>query len=815
MIRNYIKIAFRNLWKNKTYTAINIIGLSVAFGSSILLYLTSAFELSFDNFHKDSDRIFRLYFSSKQKDGTSNISGTMAYPLTPALKADFPELEGVTRINWGANSVVYKDKKFDKMIRSADADFLKMFSFPLLKGNVNTSLSALNNIVISKNMADDIFGKEEPMGKQLMLDIAGKLSPFIVTGVMDDFPENSSIEYDAYIRTETFPEYERMKNEWNSQNHEVFVKLPPNVSQAAFEKRLEPFLQKYMKANFDAAKKEGQPKNELGQYFSLLLTPLNDIHFDTATVSGQGTSKAYVYTLLTIAGLILLIASINFINLTVATSLTRAKEVGVRKSLGANKSQLFLQNWGEAFLVCSVALIIGLGLAYASLPQFNKMFRSHLSINNFLVLSNLIILAVGFLLVTFIAGGYPAMVASRFNIVEVLKGKLTMKKPGFLRNSLITTQFTIACLLISCTIVVFQQLKYLRTKPLGYNKEQVISVPINGAMQGSIAVEKMRNELLKYPSIVSISGSRINIGRGLDGSSSKSMSGFNYYPNANNLDDSREILTHWVFVEYDFLKTMDIKPLQGRDFSKQFGTDSTAIVVTESFAKQMGEKNAVDKFIMPDSSVGRIKIIGVVPDFNLYSLHEKREAITLQLTRKMRGVTYILVRVNPQNMSASMDLVKKTWKEIAPETEFQGSFIDENVNRWYKKEERLSQIFTTAAGIAILLSCMGLFAIALIVIEQRTKEIGVRKVLGASIPNIVTLISKDFLKLVLVAFVIATPIGYYLMSKWLEDFAYKTDLSWWIFALAGIASLVIALITVSYQSIKAALMNPVKSLKTE
>ncbi|CAH0996224.1 hypothetical protein EMA8858_02355 [Emticicia aquatica] len=803
------------MWKNKTYTFINILGLSVAFGSSILLYLTSAFELSFDNFHKDSDQIFRLYFSSKQKDGTSNISGTMAYPLTPALKADFPELVGVTRINWGANSVTYKDKKFDKMIRSADADFLKMFSFPLLKGNVNTSLSALNNIVISKNMADDIFGSEEPMGKQLMLDIAGKHSPFIVTGVMDDFPENSSIEYDAFIRTETYPEYDRMKNEWNSQNHEVFLKLPPNVSQSAFEKRLEPFLQKYMKANFDGAKKEGQPKNERGQYLSLLLTPLSDIHFDTAIVSGQGTSKAYVYTLLTIAGLILLIASINFINLTVASSLTRAKEVGVRKSLGASKSQLFLQNWGEAFLVCSVALILGLGLAYISLPQFNKMFRSHLSINNFLVWSNLIILIIGFLLVTIIAGGYPAMVASRFNIVEVLKGKLSMKKPGFLRNSLITTQFTVACLLISCTIVVFQQLKYLRTKPLGYNKEQVISVPINGAMQGSIAVEKMRNELLKYPSIVSISGSRINIGRGLDGSSSKSMSGFDYYPNANNLNVSKQILTHWVFVEYDFLKTMDIKPLQGRDFSKQFGTDSSAIVVTESFAKQMGEKNAVDKFILPDSSVGRIKIIGVVPDFNLYSLHEKREAITLQLTRKMRGVSYILVRVSPQNMTASMDLVKKTWKEIAPETEFQGSFIDENVNRWYKKEERLSQIFTTAAGIAILLSCMGLFAIALIVIEQRTKEIGVRKVLGASIPNIVTLISKDFLKLVLVAFVIATPIAYYLMSKWLEDFAYKTDLSWWIFALAGIVSLVIAFLTVSYQAIRAALMNPVKSLKTE
>ena len=324
----------------------------------------------------------------------------------------------------------------------------------------------------------------------------------------------------------------------------------------------------------------------------------------------------------------------------------------------------------------------------------------------------------------------------------------------------------------------------------------------------------MRNELSKYPSVVAVSGSRVNIGRGLDGSSSRSTSGFDYYPDASNLNNSKPILTDWLFVEYDFLKTMDIKLLQGRDFSTQYGTDSSAIVVTESFMKLMGEKNAIDKFVMPDSADGNLKIIGVIPDFNLYSLHQKNQAITLQINRGTR-ISYVFVRVSPQNMAASMDLVMKTWKEIAPQTEFEGSFLDENVNRWYKKEERLSQIFTTAAGIAILLSCMGLFAIALIVIEQRTKEIGVRKVLGASIPNIVTLISKDFLKLVLVAFVIATPIGYYLMSKWLEDFAYKTDLHWWVFAVAGCASMIIALLTVSYQAIRAALMNPVKSLKTE
>ena len=662
-------------------------------------------------------------------------------------------------------------------------------------------------------MAKSVFGKEEPMGKQLLLDIEGKPTPFVVSGVIADFPENSTLVYDAYIRTETHPTYESRKDDWSSQNHDVFIKLSPNVSQATFEKRLEPFLQKYAKSNFEDAKKRGLPKNDRGQYRSLLLLPLLDVHFGEN--NGNSTSKAYVYTLLTIAALILLIAAINFINLTVAQSLTRAKEVGVRKSLGANKVQLFMQNWGEAFMVCLVALVVGLGLAYVGLPYFNQMFRAKLSINNFLIIKNLAILLIGFLSITIIAGGYPAMMASRFNIVEVLKGKLTMKKPGFLRNFLITTQFTITCMLISCTLVIMQQLKYLQTKPLGYNKDQVISVPINDAMKGEVAVQKMRNELSKYASIVAVTGSRVNVGNGLDGSSSRSTSGFDYYPNANKLTETREVTSDWLFVDYDFLKTMNIKPIAGRDFSPQFGTDSSAVVVTESLVKQMGEKDAINKFIMADSSgKGGLRIIGVIPDFNLYSLHKKNQSITLQLNPGNR-ISYVFVRVSPQNMLASMDLVKKTWKGIAPQTEFKGSFLDENVNRWYKKEERLSQIFTTAAGIAIMLSCMGLFAIALIVIEQRTKEIGIRKVLGASILNITTLISKDFLKLVLVAFVIATPIGYYLMHKWLQDFAYKTDLHWWIFALAGVSSIVIALLTVSYQAIRAALMNPVKSLKTE
>ncbi|RYU97593.1 ABC transporter permease [Emticicia agri] len=814
MLKNYLKIAFRKLWKNKVHTAINMVGLAVAFGSSILLYLTASYEFSYDTFHKDADRVYCLYFNSADKAGKPEYSAAMAYPLTPVLKTEYPEVEAVTSYSWGAGELTYQEKKFEKNIQTVDADFLKVFSFPLLKGNINSALADKNNIVISKTTAENIFGKEEPIGKQVLVTLSNEKVPFIVTAVIDDAPKNSTVRYDALIRTEKNPGYEPIKDRWTSQNHQVYVKLAANTTQANAEKRFESLVNKYMKTSEEEAKKAGRLKNARGQYLSLLMMPLKEVHFDEITGWGSGMSKNYIYTLLTIALVIVLIASINFINLTIAKSFTQAKEVGVRKSLGANKVQLFLQGWGEAFMVCIVALILGLSLAYAFLPQFNKLFDSSLSIDNFLIPDNLIISLISFILITLIAGGYPAFVSSRFNIVQVLKGKLTRKKPGALRNSLIIVQFSISCILISCTLVIFTQLKYLRNKPLGYSKEQVISVPIGNALNNQTAVQQFRNELSKYPGIEAVSGSQINFGNGLDGSSSRSTYGFDYYPNASDTKNSKSILTDWVRVDYEFIKTMGIKTIEGRDFSPTFGTDSTALIVTESMLKQMGEKHGVDKFLMPDSAVGKQKIIGVIADFNLYSLRRENRTITLEMAPKGR-VNYVLIRTGNQNLAESMNLVKNTWKKLAPNEEFKGSFINENVDRWFNKEERLSQIFSLAAGIAIMLSCMGLFAIALMIIEQRTKEIGVRKVLGASVSSIVNLISVDFLKMVGIAFVIATPVAYYAMQKWLQDFANRTDLNWWIFALAGVLLVVIALLTVSYQSIRAALMNPVKSLKTE
>ncbi len=352
-----------------------------------------------------------------------------------------------------------------------------------------------------------------------------------------------------------------------------------------------------------------------------------------------------------------------------------------------------------------------------------------------------------------------------------------------------------------------QQLSYLREKPLGLNQDQVISVPIGTELDGQTALRQLRNQLADQPNVVSVSGTGVNIGAGLDGSSSRMQYGFMY--------DKRELRCDWLRVDFDYLKTLQIKLIQGRDFNPAFPTDSTAaVVVSQSFAKQMGDKNPVGKFIQPDSAKPKFQVVGVVADFNLYSLHKKAEPIVLHLDKAL-SLSYLLVRVSPKNLTSAMETVKSAWKRIAPKQEFKGSFVSENTERWYRKEQRLSTIFSTAAGIAILLSCMGLFAVALISIEQRTKEIGVRKVLGASISSLVALLSKDFLRLVLVAIVLATPLAWWAMTNWLGDFAYKITMPWWVFALTGGLAVIIAFVTIAFQSVRAALMNPVKSLRSE
>ena len=804
MIKNYLKIAWRNLKKHKVYTAINLVGLVVAFSSSILVFLAAYFDLSYDGFHANKKNIYRTLYQVQTPEGV-RYGTSMAYPLAPALKKEFSEVKYTARFKYSSGSIRYKGKDYNKSIRTTDPDFLKMFSFQMIAGSADNALNNLSNIVISQHTAKAIFGTEDPMNKTLQLKLNNTWTNFIVTGIISDFPDNSSIEYDGLIRIENSEDYADNKNQWNSQQHSLFIQLADNISQAKFEKKLQPFINKNNPPSLEDIKKANLKPDKNGNYASLLLTPLKDIHFFDDNTGG--TKKTYVYTLFLLAFFIMLIASINFINLSIARSFTRAKEVGVRKSIGANKRQMFLQIWSESLLICAIAFIIGLLIAYLLLPSFRSLFNTVLPFS-FIVQPVTILCILGcFFLVSLISGGYPALVMSGFNTVEILKGKLTLKKRGGLRNGLIVVQFSIAVLLICSTVIVLQQLNYLRNMPLGYNKQQVISVPISNSVEGGMFIQKMRNQFLMDPAVVAVSGTNINIGEGLDQSDSRQSYGFNY--------GDKILQTDWLFVDYDYLKTIDIKLTAGRDFDRNFATDSTtSVVVNETMAKLMGDKDVVSKFLWPDTSQSKLQVIGVIPDFHLYSLHDKIDPLTLQIG-KSTLMSYALLRLKPGSMVTMMDKVKKFWKSELPDKEFQGSFLDENTERWFKKEQQLSTIYSIAAGIAIIISCMGLFAIAMLMIEQRIKEIGVRKTLGASVHGIVTMLSKDFIKLVFISIVIASPVAWYAMNNWLKDFPYRINIQWWVFAATGLLAIIIAMVTVSYQSIRAALMNPVKSLRSE
>lgn len=804
MLKNYLKIAWRNLKKHKAYTAINLVGLVVAFCSSILVFLAAYFDLSYDGFHANGKNIYRTLNQVQTTDGV-RYGTSMAYPLAPALKNEFSEVKYAARLKYGSGAIRYNGKDYNKSIRTTDPDFLKMFSFPMIAGSADNALNDLSNIVISQNMAKAIFGNEDPMNKTLQIKLNNVWTNFIVSGIISDFPDNSSIQYDGLIRIENSGDYADNKNEWNNQQHSVFIQLADNISQAQFEKRVQPFLTKNNPPNPEEIKKANIRPDKNGNYATLLLTPLKDVHFFDDSIGG--TKKSYVYTLFLLAFFIMLIASINFINLSIARSFTRAKEVGVRKSIGANKRQMFLQIWAESLLICAIAFIIGLLIAYLLLPSFRTLFNTLLPFS-FIAQPLTIVCILGcFVLVSLVSGGYPALVMSGFNTIEILKGKLTLKKRGGLRNGLIVVQFSIAILLICSTVIVLQQLNYLRNMPLGYDKQQVISVPINSSIEGGKFIQKMRNQFLMDPNVVAISGTNINIGDGLDQSNSRQSYGFNY--------GDKIVQTDWLFVDYDYLKTLDIKLKAGRDFDRNFATDfTTSVVVNETMAKLMGDKNVLGKFLWPDTSQPKLQVVGIVPDFHLYSLHEKVDPLTLQIGHST-SMNYALLRLKPGNMVTMMDKVKKFWKSELPDKEFQGSFLDENTERWFRKEQQLSTIYSIAAAIAIIISCMGLFAIALLMIEQRIKEIGVRKSLGASVQAIVTMLSKDFIKLVLVSILIASPIAWYAMNNWLKDFAYHISIQWWVFALTGLLAIVIAMLTVSYQSIRAALMNPVTSLRSE
>ncbi len=803
MIKNYFTIAWRNLWRNKGYTAINVVGLAVAFCICVFLFLTAYLQLTFDSFHQDKERIFQTYLFANDP-AKATRSGSMPLPLTPTLKAEYEEVEAATRVLRSSKTLVsYQDKHFDKNVVLTDADFLKIFSFPMLQGNPQTALVDVNSMLLSQSLAQLLFGSTDPIGKIVQHTSEGQKKNLVVTGILADAPYNSTIHYDAIIRIENTPVYRADHNNWDAFSHQAYVKLRPQVNPKTFESRLKPFASKYFRQSLLDLKKKGAKPDAHGDVFALRVQQLTNIHFDREI--SNGPPIAIIYALLGIGIFILLIACFNFINLSIARSFTRAKEMGVRKYLGALQKQLFLQIWGESAIICFVGLTVGFMLAYVLLPEFNAAFDARLQLSHLRQAGFVFFLLGIFGLVTLVAGGYPAWLMSRFNAVEVLKGKISLKRPGFLRNSLLVTQFTLSCLLTCCTLVALQQVEFLRQKPLGFEKEQLISIPVGNQANGRQVLQRFRNKLATDPTVLAVTGAGINLGKGQDRSTSRTTLNFDYQGKAISAD--------WLLIDYDYVKTLQIPIVTGREFDPAYPSDSVdRVIITASLSQAMGEKQALGTFL--DIEGRKRQVIGIIPDFNLYSVAEEQKPIILHLSAA-EPIKYIFVRVAPQSLTGAMNRMKNLWREVAPGSEYLGSFLNENVDAWYQDEEMMARIFTMASVIAILLSCSGLFAVALLVMEQRTKEIGIRKVLGANLADIILILSKDFVKLVLVALTIAIPLAWFGLQKWLDSYSYRIPINGWIFVGVAITAVGLTLAMVSFQSIKAAVRNPVKSLKTE
>jgi len=809
MFRNYFKTAWRNLSKNRLSASINVIGLSVAFVCCILLSLTVYFEFSYDKFHTNAAQLYKVYSIGHAANGDEK-SGTMSYPAAPSMKANVPGIVKSTGIIYAGTGILYNGKEIGKNTMLVGNDFLSMFSFPVVAGNAASPLGELGNVVISQSTASAVFGKENPVGKQVKVKISGEWKELVVSAVLADFPDNSTLRYDILARTELNNDYASNKDNWDNQNQPVYVQINPNTTQQQVENGLRNMLKQFHLADERELTKRGYRKDDKGDMFAYRLAPFTSLHFDQQLGFGNTVSEPYLYTLILIAVIVLVIACFNFINLNVARAFTRAREVGVRKTIGAGKAQIFIQLWIESFMLCLIALVIALVVSYSLLTPFNALFVEKLKLATLMQPVVIASVIAGMALVSFLAGGYPAWMVARFKTVEVLKGKVSVNRSVYLRNGLITFQFVMASLLICGTFIIYKQFSHLREAPLGFEQENVISIPIKNGENSSAYIRQLRAKLASNPEVESVSGTSTNLGIGLDHSTNNIAMGFSY--------GEKQIFTDVVTVDYNYLKTLGIKLIAGREFSPAFASDtSTAtdgnVIVTESMAKQFGVPNALG-LTMTDTSGPRWTIVGIIPDFHLFSMNSKLQPITLTMNRHNQ-IGYMLVRVKTNNPLHAMETVRSAYKTVEPDNVTTPSYLNENTERWYEKEQRLSTIFFTSAAVAVLLSCLGLFAIVTLVMQQRRKEIGVRKVLGASIAQITSLLSKDFLMLVLVAFVIATPIAWYFLNQWLENFTYRVNITWWIFPVAGIVVLLIALITISIQTIRASLANPVKSLRTE
>ena len=793
MLKNYLKIAFRNLWKHKVFSFINIMGLTVGMSACFLIFLYVSFELSYDNFNSKSDRIYRLVTDLKTPSETIN-SATCSWAFAPPMKNEFPEIEAFTRLNGGSFLVRKGNVKFQETKTVfADSSLFRIFDFKLIHGNPETALKEQLSVVFTEKAAKKYFGDSDPVGQIILL--SGEGLPATVTGVMQDIPENSHIKGDMFVSMSTLTQrlYKGIDDQWSNFGADTYFLLKPGASSKLLESKFPAFMESHA----------GKMMKENKMYYTLFLEPLEDIHLHSTRGSLDAGSVNNVYIFSVVALFILLIACINFVNLTTARSVERAKEVGIRKVVGAPKSLLARQFICESILVCFIAFVFSLMLSSGLLPLFNTLSGKTISQG---ILSNLPFVGMLFLaavVIGILAGMYPALVLSSFEPVVVLKGRFTTSIRGILlRKGLVTLQFGISIALIIATIIVYTQMDFMRDRDLGFTKDQILIMNTEGDPKR----DALRSSISEISGVKSTATSSSVPGGGNPGA---------YSEIENKSGDMQVANLDLYFVDFDYIPQFNLKIVAGRAFSKEFGTDTTqAMLINEAAVKLLG-------YSAPEQAVGRRfrqwgregKIVGVIKDFHYRSLQEKISPLTMRIEPRQSDL--LSVKIEGGNMKETISALENKWKTIIPDRPFSYYFMDEFFDRQYRSEERFEKLFFNFAILAIFISCLGLLGLASYSTMQRTKEIGVRKVMGASVGSIVGLLSMDFLKLVFIAFVIASPVAYYGMHQWLDKFAYRTDIHWWVFAAAAMISFFIAFATVSFQSIKAALMNPVKSLKSE
>ena len=804
------------MMRDKTSSLICITGLAVGMACCMLILIHIKDELSFNKFNTGLAHIYRINWISKDSRNTSTGSST-PIPFSNGIKQTIPGIERVAKMyqRSGEMQSVQQDSTAVRRFQEhgaifTDADIFGIFSIPFISGNKSTSLTEPNTIVITDEMSKKYFGTEKALGKSLLFE---NRVPLRISGVVKKMPSNSDIKFDFLISFETIYQVESpnfadfIKNDWTFTPCDTWILISPDQRASSVQNA----LNKHLQVN-------GKERNH--QMNSVVLQPLNDIHLYASSVDGNASNSdiSYIYIFAGIALLILLIANVNFINLSIARSMTKVKEVGVRKVLGAGKWQLVFQFLCDGLLTSTIAFLLAIILTESALPVLNQLTNKEFSWNSWMSVPVLVGLVIGFLMVGILAGLYPSLFMTRFKVTQALKGKSgDVRTKNWVRQGLLLGQFTISIILIVGAIVIFMQMQYLRNKPLGFQKHQMLVVPIFGTgafSYGSVIDGPMRqrmnsfaNELTKFSRIKSVTASSEMPGQGF-------LRGI-IVPEGTS--DKDNIFAPWISVDYNFIQTLGMQIVAGRDFSKARGTDNqNAFIINESAVLSFGWKTpaaAIGKsFIRGQIADGKKgQIIGVVKDFDFNSLNNPMEPMVMDVN--VPRFTEFAINIQADHINETIAYINKTWDKIFPERVFEYSFLDKNIDTQYKDKENFSRMIEYFAIVAILLSCSGLFSLSLFMALKRAREIGIRKVLGASISRIIMLLTGGFIKIVLLASLIASPIAWWLMHEWLNGFAYHVTVEWWIFIVACLLSVIISFVTIGYQSLKAALMNPVISLK--